>query len=133
MGLFSDLDWVIIAGVAAFLLFGRGSGETMRMIGRWYARATRLKQELLTEFSKAADLPPQALGAPVSIRSTLLGLEPGPGRASGIPAAVRVAPTAPPAPPTPNYPPSTPWTGGTPVPTWSATSDLGYSSTQGVR
>ncbi|HLN51268.1 MAG TPA: hypothetical protein VK455_04365 [Thermoplasmata archaeon] len=130
MGLFSDLDWLIIAAVAVFLLFGQGNRDALRTLGRWYGRANRLKQELLTEFSKAADLPMSGGGAPVSLRSTLLGMDPAVGRASGIPATVRVPPSAPLA---PASAPDTPWTGGHPVPTWSTTASVGYTSTEGLR
>ena len=118
MALFSDIDWIIIVAVAVFLLFGRENAQVLRTLGRWYGRAGRLKQELLSEFSKAADLPLPAVGQPLSIRGALLGLEPSLTRASGAPAAVRVPPaTTPPAlPPTGVY-----WTGGLPVPTWSMT------------
>ena len=117
MALFSDIDWVVIAVVAAFLLLGKGSGTTLRTLGRWYGRAMRMKQELLGEFSKAADLP-IAPGQPLSIRGTLLGVDPSVAHSSGIPAAVRAPPSAP---FTPSYDPAFPWTGGYPVPTWSTT------------
>jgi len=117
MTLFSDLDWVIIAAVAVFLLFGKENGQMLRTLGRWYARAGRIKQELLGELTKAVDLP--ALSGPsLSIRGALLGLDSPMNHVSGIPAAVRVAPTAP---FTPTYEPALPWTGGYPVATWSTT------------
>ncbi len=131
MGLFSDLDWVIIAVVAAFLLFGQGNRDALRTLGRWYGRANRLKQELLNEFSKAADLPASSGAAPVSIRSMLLGLDPTPGSASGIPAAVVREPVARPLAPTTAG--ELPWTGAFPVPTWSTTPSSGYSSTGAIR
>lgn len=117
MALFSDLDWVIIAAVAVFLLFGKENGQLLRTFGRWYARAGRIKQELLGELTKAVDLP-IAPGQPLSIRGALLGLDPPVTHVRGIPAAVRVAPTAP---FTPTYEPTLPWTGGYPVATWSTT------------
>jgi hypothetical protein len=117
MGLFSDVDWLIIAAVAAFLLFGRENGQMVRTLGRWYGRAVRLKQEMLDEVSKAADLPLGGSGAP-SLRSALLGLDPATARSRGIPAAV----TTPPAPPAPSLPsPGIPWTGGSPILSWSVT------------
>lgn len=122
MALFSDIDWIIIAAVAAFLLLGKDSAQFLRTAGRWYARAGRLKQELLGEFAKAADLPLPPPGAPLSIRGALLGLEPTATHASGIPAAVRSPPVPPPPPFVPVPPlPVSPWTGGFPVPTWSMT------------
>jgi len=117
MALFSDVDWVIIAAVAAFLLFGKENGQTLRTIGRWYGRAMHLKQELLGEFAKAADLP-VGPNQPLSFRSTLLGMDPPMSATSGIPTAVRVPPVAPYTLP---VEPMLPWTGGYPVPTWSMT------------
>ncbi len=122
MGLFSDLDWVIIAGVAAFLLLGPNSGSTVRQLGRWYGRAMRLKAELVEELARAADLPLPAGGSPGSLRAAILGLDgPSDGR-PGIPVAVRTPPTGaaypPPSPPSPTR---LPWTGGEPVTSWSST------------
>jgi hypothetical protein len=131
MGLFSDLDWVIIVAVAAFLLFGQGNRDALRTLGRWYGRANRLKQDLLSEFSRAADLPVATGGSGASIRSMLLGLDPTPGSASGIPAAVSREPVARPAAPAPRG--DLPWTGAIPVPTWSATPSTGYTATGGIR
>jgi hypothetical protein len=118
MTLFSDVDWIIVVGVAVFLLFGRENGQVLRTIGRWYGRATRLKQELLSEFTRAADLPPMAPGQPLSIRGALLGLEPTVAHVSGIPTAVRTVPARPVA-----TPPAaaSPQTGSYPVPTWTMT------------
>jgi hypothetical protein len=117
MALFSDIDWIIILAVAVFLLFGRGNAEVLRTLGRWYGRAGRLKQELLAEFTQAAELPLPTAGQPLSLRSALLGLDSN-GARTGIPAAVHVPPATAsgPIPVT-----ATPWTGGLPVPTWSMT------------
>ena len=71
MALFSDIDWIIVLAVAAFLLLGKDSGQFLRTAGRWYARAGRLKQELLGEFARAADLPLPPPGAPLTIRGAL--------------------------------------------------------------
>jgi hypothetical protein len=92
--LFSDVDWVILLGVAAFFLFGQGNGAMLRTIGRYYGRAMRLKQDLLTEFTQAAELPTAPGGKPLSIRQALLGFDETGRPISGIPAAVAVAPTA---------------------------------------
>lgn len=119
MALFSDIDWVILLAVAAVLLFGKGNGEVLRTLGRWYGRAGRLKQELLSEFTKAAELPTPPPGAPLSIRGALLGIEPTVTHVRGIPAVVRTPPAAPPE-PSPIVP-SHPWTGSYPTPTWSVT------------
>jgi len=129
MALFSDIDWVIIAAVAVFLLFGKENGQMLRTLGRWYGRAMNLKQELLGELTRAADLP-IAAGQQLSIRGTLLGLDPPVTHVSGIPAAVRAAPTAPYV---PTYEPSLPWTGGYPVPTWSTTVPSGTANGEGSR
>jgi hypothetical protein len=76
MALLSQVDWIILLGVAAFILLGRGNTQLLRQLGRWYARAIRLKQELLSEFRVAADLPRLSPGSSSSIRSTLLSWEP---------------------------------------------------------
>jgi hypothetical protein len=118
MALFSDIDWAILLAVAGFLLFGKDNAQVLRTLGRWYGRAGRLKQEILTEITKAADLPPPAPGQPFSLRGALLGLDsPMPAR-RGIPAAVRLPPAAPPA---PSLDTPAPWTGGAPAPVWSTT------------
>jgi hypothetical protein len=119
VALLSDIDWVILLAVAVFLLFGRGSGDVMRTVGRWYGRAARLKQELLTEFTKAADLPTGTGANGLSFRGALLGLDGPAGRASGIPAAVTSPPVLPTSPPSPGG--TVPWTGGNPAPTWATT------------
>jgi hypothetical protein len=118
VALFSDLDWLIILGVGAFLLLGDRGGATVRQFGRWYGRAMRLKQELVGEVARAAELPLPAGASAGSLRAALLGLD-GPTRPTvGIPAAVRTAPTVswP-----PEAPPTLPRTGGTPVTSWSTT------------
>jgi hypothetical protein len=117
MALFSDIDWLILLAAAAFLLLGEKNGEFLRQLGRWYARAGRLKQELLTEFTKAAELP-TPVGGQLSIRGALLGLDPTPTQASGIPAAVARPPVVAVRPIEPTW---GPWTGGYPMPTWSVT------------
>jgi len=118
MTLFSDLDWLIVLGVGAFLLFGDRGGATVRQLGRWYARAMRLKQELVEEVARAADLKLPTGASTGSLRAALLGLDGPVAAGRGIPAAVRTAPAlaverAP--------SPSLPWTGGTPVTSWSMT------------
>jgi len=118
MALFSDIDWLIILSIGAFLLFGRDGGTTFRQLGRWYGRALRLKQELMSEVARAAELPLPAGSAPGSIRAALLGLGPADPPRVGIPAAVRTPPPAP-AVPQPSSP--FPTTGGYPVTTWSVT------------
>jgi hypothetical protein len=119
MALLSDIDWVILVAAAAFLLFGRGSSDVMRTMGRWYGRAARLKQELLSEFTQAADLPVGGGPGGLSFRGALLGLDAPAAHASGIPAAV----TSPPVPPVARLSPdaSIPWTGGYPTPVWTTT------------
>jgi hypothetical protein len=118
MALLSDIDWTIIALVAAFLFLGRGNGEAIRTLGRWYGRAVRLKQELLAEITKAADLPVGAGAGPTSLRAALLGPEPAVPPMSHVPLPVRSPPAVP---MTPAAPPPVPWTGGEPVTYWSVT------------
>ena len=123
MALFSDVDWLIILAAALFLLLGKDSGQLLRTFGRWYGRAGQLKQELLGEFAKAAELPMPPPGTPLTVRGALLGLDPVSTQTPGIPAAVRAPPAVPPTPPSPPAVPLplAPWTGGAPVPTWTMT------------
>jgi hypothetical protein len=118
MALFSDLDWLIIAAVAVFLLFGRENTQALRTLGRWYGRALKLKQELLSELTRAADLPMPPAGTPLSVRGALLGLVPDVPTAPSFPVAP--APSVPAPAPSP-FPPNLPWTGGYPVASWSMT------------
>jgi hypothetical protein len=99
VALFSELDWVVIAGVGGFIFFGQGNGAALRQLGRWYGRLMRLKQELLAEFTQAADLPLPQPGRPLSIRQALLESDVPGGRVSGIPAAVAQPPRWTPAEP----------------------------------
>ncbi len=126
MGLFSDVDWLIIVAVGAFLLFGRENAQVLRTLGRWYGRALRLKQDLLSEVSRAADLPVAPTGAG-GFRSALLGFDPIAAGATGIPAAVSLASTPVRAPL-----PAVPWTGGDPTVSWSSTGDPGSGLRAGV-
>ncbi len=121
MALFSDVAWVIVLAAAGFLLLGKDTSGMLRTAGRWYARAGRLKQVLLAEFSRVAEIPIPAGGA-LSIRGALLGLDPVPTKASGIPAFVHTPPVA-----ASRTGESTwiPWTGSYPVPTWSTTVPAG--------
>jgi hypothetical protein len=117
MGFLSDIDWMIIAVVAVFLLFGRGSGDAARTVGRWYGRALRLKQELVAEVTRAAGLPAGSGTNVASLRAALLGPDVvGLPAASHVPLHVRTPPAV--APP-PSSPPTVPWTGGEPVTVWS--------------
>jgi len=93
MALFSDVDWAILLIVAGFLLFGKENRAVLRTLGRYYGRAIRLKQDLLSEVSRAADLPIPSTGQPVSIRGALLGYDEPAGRPAGVPVAVAVPPT----------------------------------------
>ena len=88
MALLSDIDWIILLGVAAILLFGRGNTELLRTLGRWYGRAIHLKQELLAEVTRAAEIPPPLPNHPISVRSTLLGWEPESTERSHVPLTV---------------------------------------------
>ena len=93
MALLSDMDWLIILAVGAFLLVGKADPQLLRTVGRWYGRAMHLKQELLSEVTRAADLPPLPTNRPISLRNTLLGLD-GP---EPVPTHVPIAVVRPPA------------------------------------
>lgn len=74
MALFSDVDWIVILAVAAFLLFGSQGRDFVRQIGRLYGRAMRLKSELLSEITQSTGLPTGTSG---SLRQALLGADAG--------------------------------------------------------
>lgn len=88
MALLSDIDWMIILAVGGLLLFGRGNPELLRTFGRWYGKVLRLKQELLSEVTRAADLPTPSADRPISIRSAMFGLETTEAARTRIPLAV---------------------------------------------
>jgi hypothetical protein len=88
MALFSELDWAILLGVGALLLFGQGAGNTVRQLGRWYGRLLRLKQELLAEFTQEAGLAAPGSGPAVSLRQALFEGGPVGDRPEHIPAPV---------------------------------------------
>lgn len=92
MAIFSDIDWMVILAVGGFLLFGQGNGEALRQLGRWYGRLVRLKRELLSELTEAADLPPPTPGRPYSLRQVLLEGETMAPAGPVVPAAVTAAP-----------------------------------------
>ncbi|MCI4349652.1 MAG: hypothetical protein L3J93_05500 [Thermoplasmata archaeon] len=75
MALFSDIDWAILLVAGAFLLFGKDNAAVLRTLGRYYGRALRLKQELLDEVRRAADLPVTPSGSLPSIRQAILDLD----------------------------------------------------------
>ncbi len=91
MALFSDIDWMILLAVGGLLLFGKGDPEMLRTLGRWYGRALHLKQELLSEVTRAADLPTPSADRPLSIRSTLFGWDEEEAARSRVPIAVAPA------------------------------------------
>ncbi|MGI0054010.1 MAG: hypothetical protein ACREC5_08105 [Thermoplasmata archaeon] len=70
MALFSDVDWLVLLAVAAFLLFGSQGRDFVRQMGRLYGRAMRLKTELMNEITQSTGLPSGGAG---SIRQALLG------------------------------------------------------------
>ncbi|HEY6238919.1 MAG TPA: hypothetical protein VIZ68_07035 [Thermoplasmata archaeon] len=115
MALFSDIDWAILAAVAGFFILGKDGGTIVRQAGRMYGRLTRLKTELLSEFTKAADLPDPRSGAPMTIRRSLLDWTSEPGRLNGVPIAV----TTPPAALARVDPPPSGYAGGFGPSTWS--------------
>lgn len=88
MALLSDIDWMIILAVGGLLLFGRGNPELLRTLGRWYGKMLRLKQELLSQVTRAADLPTPSLDRPISIRSAMFGLDAPEAARSQVPLAV---------------------------------------------
>lgn len=93
MALFSDMDWVIILAVGAFLLLGRENGAVLRQFGRYYGRLMRLKGELMADFAKAADLPVANPRGPLTLRSAIVQLaDSTPSRTVSIPAAVTSMP-----------------------------------------
>jgi hypothetical protein len=73
MALFSDVDWIVILAVAAFLLFGSQGRETVRQLGRLYGRAMRFRQELVGEVMGSAGLPVGPDGRSPSLRAAILG------------------------------------------------------------
>lgn len=129
MALFSQVDWLIILAVGAFLLFGKGNGQALRTVGRWYGRVARVKQELLGEFAKAADLPLPAGATAGSFRAALLGLGADAPTSRGIPVAVRTPPVAPPG-PLPSEP-LVPWAVGSLTTGWSSSMDSVRPSEEG--
>lgn len=78
MSLFSDMDWIILLGVGALVMFGDGGTQALRTLGRWYGRAVRMKRQMLSEVADAAEIPVPLAGQPTSLRSMLLGDEPSP-------------------------------------------------------
>ncbi len=76
MALFSEIDWLVIAGVAAFLFFGPQGQQFVRQMGRWYARMVQFKAEILSEVTASAGLPTGPDATIASIGSSLLGAEP---------------------------------------------------------
>jgi hypothetical protein len=96
MALFSEVDWLVLLGVAAMLLLGPQGKGTLRMLGRWYAKALNLKDELLGEISSSAGVPVAALTSRPNLRGYLLGSDSLAPEHAGpaIPAAVTAAPAA---------------------------------------
>lgn len=118
MALFSQIDWLIVLAVGAFLLFGKGNTQAIRTLGRWYGRAGKIKQELMGEFAKAADLPLPVGTTPGSLRAALLGLGADAPTSRGVPVAVRTPPVSPSG-PTP-VDPTVPWAIGSFSTGWSS-------------
>jgi len=101
-----------------FLLFGQQNGQALRTLGRWYGRAARLKQELLSELTRAADLPTPPAGVPLTVRGALLGLVPAPLASPPPPIAVLPSPILSGL---SSVAPIAPWTSGYPVASWATT------------
>jgi hypothetical protein len=91
MTLFSDVDWIVILGVAAFLMFGSQGQQFVRQLGRYYARLLRFRAELMREVTSSAGVSLPAGGSVGSLRSALLGSDvpsppaPGPASINGSP------------------------------------------------
>ncbi|MFI5418482.1 MAG: hypothetical protein ACHQ2Y_06275 [Candidatus Lutacidiplasmatales archaeon] len=95
MALFSQIDWVIVLAVGAFLLLGKGNGAFLRKIGRYYGKAMKLKQELLSEVTRVAEIPPIDPSRPFSLKGVLMNVDLGESRRPAIPAAVSSPPMVP--------------------------------------
>ena len=78
MALFSDVDWVIIAVVAAFLFMGPQGQPFIRQMGRWYGRFLQLKSELMSEVAASMGTDGSTSASTSSLRASLLGPEPSP-------------------------------------------------------
>jgi hypothetical protein len=76
MALFSEIDWIVIAVVAAFLFFGPEGQKFVRQMGRWYARMLKFKEEILSEVAVSAGVPIGPATSAGSLRASLLGPEP---------------------------------------------------------
>jgi hypothetical protein len=76
VALFSDVDWVIIAVVAAIMFLGPQGRPFVRQMGRWYGRLLQFKNELMSEVGASAGLGDEYRPTPRSIRSAWLGTEP---------------------------------------------------------
>jgi hypothetical protein len=122
MALFSDVDWMVLLAVSAFIFLGPGSGATVRQLGRYYARLLQFKQQMIRDLATAAELPIPVAGQGLSLRQSLLDLDTAPGRASGIPTAV----SSPPMPPLLATPAAAP--GGFGPTVWATTSPSGELS-----
>ncbi len=85
MALFSDIDWMVLLAVGAFIFLGPGSAGTVRQLGRYYAKLMKFKQQMLADLATAADLPAPAPGQGLSIRRSLMDFDTGASRPAGIP------------------------------------------------
>lgn len=91
MALLSDVDWLVILAVAAFLLFGQAGRDFARQLGRLYGRALKFRDEMVGELTASAGLPVgSGVGSGARLRSMLLDDPPS-------------APTPPMTPPTTPY------------------------------
>jgi len=75
MALFSDIDWLIILLVGAFLFLGPQGQQFARQLGRWYGRLMRLKEEILSEVASSAGVSASPSAPTASIRMTLFGTD----------------------------------------------------------
>lgn len=66
MGLFSDVDWLIILIVGGLLLLGGNNTELLRTAGRMYAKVMHLRDELLKDVNQALQEESAPKPAPVA-------------------------------------------------------------------
>jgi hypothetical protein len=85
VALFSDIDWLVILAVGAFLLFGGQGQQFVRQLGRWYGRLLKFRNELMSEVTDGASAPLGEVGRPGALRRALLDSDLAP--PAGAPAA----------------------------------------------
>jgi hypothetical protein len=66
LGLFSDVDWLIILIVGGFLLLGGNNTELLRTAGRMYSKVMHLRDELLKDVNQTLREEPAPKPAPAA-------------------------------------------------------------------